>query len=149
MRHGEAEQSTDIDSQRCLTSRGIAEAFDAGRRLNLECAKLDGAWVSEYRRARQTFDEVTTSVQCNNIKYSSRIIPSSRAEDVQRRLDSWLLSDNVTSALIVSHMPLVSYLVDLLCDNTGAVLFPTAAIAEIDYDPVLSSGHLVGFSAPD
>jgi phosphohistidine phosphatase len=149
MRHGEAEQNTQVDSQRNLNERGKTEAFNAGKRLSHKFDQLDAAWVSEFNRAQQTYDEVAKSLQCLKTQYSNKIIPSSRPHDVQRALDSWLLNDGMHSMLIVSHMPLVSYLVDQLCDNAGALLFPTAAIAEIDYDPTLSLGRLVRFLTPD
>jgi phosphohistidine phosphatase len=149
MRHGEAEQHTRVDSLRELNAIGKTEAFNAGQKLSAQYTQLDSAWVSEYIRAQQTYNEVSKSIKCLEVKHSIEIIPSSRPLDVQRALDLWLLKDGIQSMLIVSHMPLVSYLVDQLCDNTGAMLFPTAAIAEVDYDPELSLGQLVGFSAPD
>ncbi len=149
MRHGEAEQHTHVDSQRDLNERGKFEAFNAGKRLSIQRYRLDGVWVSEYKRAQQTYDEVEKSIECLQVKSSNKILPSSRPQEVQKLLDSWLLNDDLQSVLIVSHMPLVSYLVDILCEDVGAILFPTAAIAEIDYDPTLSVGRLVGFSAPD
>lgn len=149
MRHGEAEQYAQADSQRNLNQIGRVEAFDAGKKLRDQLSQLDVAWVSQFNRAQQTYDEVAKSVNCLNLKYSDKIIPSSRPLDVQHSLDKWLLEEGIQSLLIVSHMPLVGYLVSQLCGNADALLFPTAAIAEIDYDPILSLGTLVRFSAPD
>ncbi|TDF39885.1 phosphohistidine phosphatase SixA [Alteromonadaceae bacterium M269] len=148
MRHGEAEQQTSIDSERNLNDRGRDEAFEAGINLSHQYNEIDFAWVSCFSRAQQTFVEVEKSVSFKQIKNSEEIIPSSRPKDVQRQLDKALLDSNYQQALIVSHMPLVSYLVDLLCENAQSMIFPTATIAEIEYDPITSLGHLVKVVVP-
>ena len=50
--------------------------------------------------------------------------------------------------LLVSHMPFVSYYVDTLLSQEKSLLFATAAIAVIDYNPMSSKGTWLELHTP-
>ena len=61
-----------------------------------------------------------------------------------------LLSEysSIKSLVLVSHMPLISFLLDELLLSHQASLFDTSSMAIIDYDITTSSGVLKAFYHP-
>ncbi len=173
MRHGEAQhviKSTGMnDSQRPLTKQGVFEAEIMGRWLASITGTLNTIFVSPYLRAQQT---CTTLVETREKHLHSKsaekslikpitldcITPSSDAKQVHDYLDGFLLAQDKKSqleteiqqqaVLIVSHMPLVSYLVAELTKSSYAPIFATAAIIQIDYDIHKMQGQFVRLVSP-
>ncbi|MBC3766722.1 phosphohistidine phosphatase SixA [Neptunicella marina] len=141
MRHGDAEQSNGQDSLRALTVKGVDEAAEAGEWLKSQGASIDLAMVSPFLRAQQTFEHVQQHNQpIEHITYNE-LIPEGSADEVQALLDGILLDNSLDNVLIVSHMPLVCYLVDKLTQQHGP-LFATASIIHIEYDQQTHIGVL-------
>jgi len=145
MRHGEAESLQVNDEDRCLTDRGIQEASLAGQWLQQEFKHIDFAIVSPYKRTLQTFFTLQEQVDIKHDVLSADVIPSGNPDLVHDYIDCVLAEERqVSSVLIVSHMPIVSYLVDTLTGIEKSVLFPTAAIAQLNYKTHISRGEYLG-----
>jgi phosphohistidine phosphatase len=157
MRHGEAqnfiEQGNRDDSQRILTQEGEQEAHVMARWLQKQPIKPTHVFVSPYRRAQQTCDIATSMLQ-TAAETLDFITPSGDAKQVHDFIDGWLAQQLAKDPkqklclLIVSHMPLVSYLVGELTRFDSAPIFATAGIAHIDYDVEKMHGQLLGLVTP-
>ncbi|NDV91128.1 phosphohistidine phosphatase SixA [Alteromonas sp. 345S023] len=151
MRHGEAESPRIDDKSRQLTSLGRAQSTQASQWLiSHYCPQghVGLAVVSPYRRTRQTFDMVAADITADKLEISDDVVPDGSAELVADYLlarvhSAFHSKQPLKKVLVVSHMPLVSYLVDALCDSYTTSLFATASIAVIKYSPKTQKGTLV------
>lgn len=154
MRHGEAAQIAGNDSLRPLTEKGAIEAKNMAPWLLKQNPKLLNVFVSPYLRAQQTFENMSNvltqaNVLVNQPKTIDFITPSGNAQHVHDFLDGELsqrseidITDENAAILFVSHMPFVSYFVAELTEDNQMPIFPTGAIAVIDYDAKLMKGQL-------
>lgn len=157
MRHGEAqnfvEQGSRDDSQRVLTAQGEIEAKMMANWLQKMQISPKQVFVSPYIRAQQTCELATACMQAA-ITTLDFITPSGDAKQVHDFIDGWCSEQLPTSAeqgqslLIISHMPLVSYLVAELTQSENAPIFATAGIAHIDYDTEKMQGSLQRLVSP-
>jgi len=155
MRHGEAqnyiEQGSRDDSQRALTHQGEQEAQVMANWLQKMHVPPTQVFVSPYIRAQQTCAIVTSLIKPTTTTLDF-ITPSGDAKQVHDFIDGFCSSNyehaSQQSMLIVSHMPLVSYLVAQLTQSENAPIFATAGIAHIDYDTVKMQGQLLGLVTP-
>lgn len=165
MRHGEAEsffgQGHCDDSQRALTAQGNIEAKMMANWLEKMQIKPTQVFVSPYIRAQQTCALVTAMMQ-TTITTLDFITPAGDAKQVHDFIDGWCSEQNTKQAqqsvyqagdveqslLIISHMPLVSYLVAQLTQSANTPIFATAAIAHIDYDIDKMHGTLQRLMSP-
>lgn len=149
MRHGEASMLADSDAQRPLTPQGQLEASLMGKWLfNLEI-KFDYVAVSPYLRAQQTASTLLTELN-NEFQVDTLdiITPSGNASQVHDYIDGLCTFNTYQNLLIVTHMPLVSYLIETLTVDKQSPIFQTAAIAQIDYDVNTMKGQLVRLISP-
>lgn len=166
MRHGEAQNpvghSLMSDKARELTKQGKFEVQLMSSWLTKVKADVGQLWVSPYIRAQQTCAIMAKKihVEAETIEF---ITPEGDAKQVHdfidgivaSQLENLSVNDNKSTILeqpkallIVSHMPLVSYLVAELTHYQAAPIFATAAIAEIDYDIKSMRGELVRLISP-
>ena len=149
MRHGQANPMGNIDHLRELTPAGYKEAQCMGKWFNQQALPLIQVFVSPYVRAQQTanavLDEINGQVKRETINF---ITPLDDAKKVHDYLDGVCTETDIEHLLIVSHMPLVSYLVAELTFDHQSPIFQTAAIAQIDYDVEKMSGKLVRLISP-
>ncbi len=151
MRHGEAEAPRLDDKSRQLTPLGREQAKSAALWLRDQyCEKgvVDLALVSPYRRAKQTHDMVSLDIIADKVESNEDIVPDGSPRLVSDYIDALLHAavnskKPIKKLLVVSHMPLVSYLVDELCDSYTTSLFSTASIAVIKYSLREHKGILV------
>lgn len=126
LRHGEAESFARSDEARNLTPTGKTLAHNAGLCLKQLGLQPDTVWASSLVRARQTCTEVLSALQSPvSMHTSEQLIPE--ANPVQ--LINELSQLSFGTLLLVSHQPLVSALVGLLCDNdkrAGPPMSPTS-----------------------
>jgi phosphohistidine phosphatase len=158
MRHGEAANRAGDDSLRPLTKQGVLEAKAMGQWLLQKNSKLLDVFVSPYLRAQQTCDNVSsflrqTRLLVNQPTTADFITPSGNVQHVHDFLDGLLSEGNEKeneddAILFVSHMPFVSYFVAELTDKNQMPIFPTGAIAVIDYDTKRMQGQLVDIISP-
>jgi phosphohistidine phosphatase len=160
MRHGEAqnfvEQGSRDDSQRALTAQGQLEAKMMGTWLQKMKVRPTEVFVSPYIRAQQTC-AIATSMMNTVITTLDFITPSGDPKQMHDFIDGWYSEkvraeseslEQEQSVLIISHMPLVSYLVAELTQSGNAPIFSTAGIAHIDYDVDKMQGSLERLISP-
>ncbi|RUO80509.1 phosphohistidine phosphatase SixA [Idiomarina tyrosinivorans] len=142
MRHGEAEpDSVDgYDNTRRLTALGEREVRESGAWFAEHFGAVDCAFVSPYLRAQQTADVVSEQWQLKQRQTVDTITPDADVDSVV----SWLMAEAAVHGfeqlLLVSHMPLVSYLVSALDARVAPPIFPTAGVAVIDVDVNVNRG---------
>jgi len=150
MRHGQANPVGTNDSQRELTEQGVNEAAIMAGWINRNRINIEQLFVSPFVRAQQTAETVTNVLEQEVAsKTLNFITPSGNAKEVHDYIDGLCHSQKVDNVLIVSHMPLVSYLVAELTVNQQSPIFQTAAIAQIDYDVKTMKGTLVRVISPN
>lgn len=131
MRHSEAGFSASSDSSRTLTDYGIEQSKQVGVWLKEQNFNFDLALVSPYLRAQQTLAGLSSSVRVTKVETEKCLIPGGSVSHIVDLLTA-LLSDGIKNVIIVSHLPLVGYLVYELCPQIPPLMFPTAAIACIE-----------------
>jgi phosphohistidine phosphatase len=150
MRHGQAEVIAPTDSLRALTADGVKEAEIAGRWLLENSQTLDCVFVSPYLRAQQTADAVIGQLSHVGKRQTlSFITPEDSPKTVHDYLDAVSSEQQYQSILLVSHMPLVSYLVAELTTDKAMPIFQTGSIAHIDYDTDKMQGQLLRLITPN
>jgi phosphohistidine phosphatase len=149
MRHGQAFTSGSIDALRGLTDQGKLEATVMTKWLKNQDVEVDQMLISPFIRAQETAQKVTSGFDESLVATTLDFItPSGSARMLHDYIDGVCASEKVETLLIVSHMPLVSYLVAELTTNNDAPIFQTASIAQIDYDVKRMKGFLVGLTSP-
>lgn len=149
MRHGDADQFGLSDSERSLTEQGHLEASVMAKWLTQESVDFEHVLVSPYVRAQQTAKTLLAGMSvAPSITTLDNLIPSGSCQQVHDYIDGICSLEKINNLLIVSHMPLVSYLVSELTIEHNAPIFQTAAIAEIDYDLKRMKGHFGRITAP-
>lgn len=150
MRHGQAEMLAVKDAQRPLTQSGIKEAQVMGQWLLKNSPAFDCVFVSPYVRAQQTADAVINELSGVAKRQTLAIItPEDNAKDVHGYLDTVCSQEQYKSILLVSHMPLVSYLVEELTIEHAMPMFQTASVAHIEYNLDNMSGELLALVSPN
>lgn len=149
VRHGEAEAMIQQDDQRQLTPVGKQEALTTALWLAEQVNQFDRVYVSPYIRAQQTAEIIENTGPTTITKQTDDSITP--AGDPARVAD-WLLAqmpvggDSEHNVLVVSHMPLVSYLIGELTGYTP--IMATAAVAKITIDLENWNGKLTTLIAP-
>ncbi|CAG9296933.1 phosphohistidine phosphatase SixA [Celerinatantimonas diazotrophica] len=129
MRHGQAEMTAQSDRQRQLTARGRGQVQLMAAKLASVITKFDYVLLSPYLRAQQTWDEATGYYQQpTHLETLDELTPHGDAKDVVYFIKQ-LASDS--KVLIVSHLPLVGYIVQELVPSAGAPLFATGGVAHV------------------
>ena len=149
-RHGQADMVAPTDALRPLTANGVTEASMIGQWLLKNAATIDAIFISPYLRAQQTADAVLTAL--GNVAYKETvnfITPEDNPKDVHDYLDAICSDKQYQKVLLVSHMPLVSYLVAELTSDNAMPIFQTASVAQIDYDTERMQGELVTLVSPN
>jgi phosphohistidine phosphatase len=150
MRHGQAEIVAPSDALRPLTENGVKEAEIMGQWLLENNLIFDCVFVSPYLRAQQTADAVISqSDQVGNRQTLSIITPEDSAKNVHDYLDAVCAVEQYQKILLVSHMPLVSYLVAQLSSDDIMPIFQTGSVAQIDYDTHQMHGVLIKLMSPN
>ena len=149
MRHGEAANTRVSDPQRPLTKQGQVEASLMAKWLSNMKINIDHVLVSPYLRAQQTASHMLEPLDDNvSLDTVDFITPSGIAAEVHHYIDGLCANTNIEHLMIISHMPLMSYLVAELTYDHQAPIFQTAAIAQIDYNLSDMKGQLLRLIAP-
>ncbi len=142
MRHGDAALDAPSDAQRPLTHCGLEETRQMSHWLAAQHSSFDTTLVSPYLRAQQTFSQLSEQIaETGKIETHTFLAPSGEATQVADYLHA-LGIEGIDSVLVISHLPLVGYLVAELCPDESAPMFATAGIAYIDYDVKSARGKL-------
>jgi len=131
MRHGQAEMMAFSDAERNLTDIGREESELMAKHLLKEGVTLDAVLVSPYVRAQQTWESVNPFFDgVSNIQVLPCLTPSGSAKKTVDELLA-LQAAGVKSVLLVSHLPLVGYIVGELAPAAGVPAFSPSAIGHI------------------
>ena len=150
MRHGQAEMAAASDALRPLTANGVNEATVMGQWLSKNLSTFDAIFVSPYLRAQQTADAVCSQlVNVGKRETLNFITPEDSPKTVHDYLDVISSDESIQKILLVSHMPLVSYLVAELTTDHSMPIFQTASVAQIDYDKKSMQGALISLTSPN
>ncbi|EMA8584831.1 phosphohistidine phosphatase SixA [Escherichia coli] len=148
MRHGEAAIDAASDALRPLTERGKSESIKMAEWMTKQGYTIDYVLVSPYLRAQQTFDAVKTDlVLPNKIEIDEGLIPGGNPSHVAHYLRA-LGDTGYKNILVISHLPLVGYVVAELCPAVCAPMFSTSTIACVDFDLSKGAGELLWQVSP-
>ncbi|MGR5412105.1 phosphohistidine phosphatase SixA [Vibrio astriarenae] len=143
MRHGEAEMFASSDSERQLTAKGVDGNLAAADKLNAQgVTQLDKVLVSPYVRAQQTWDNICHKFDTQNVEVFEDITPYGDADDVLQYVCAIAEMENLDSIMLVSHLPLVSYMTSVFASNATPPMFVTSGVAVVDFDPVKRTGEI-------
>ncbi|SFN30280.1 phosphohistidine phosphatase, SixA [Izhakiella capsodis] len=148
MRHGDAALDAASDSVRPLTHCGCDESRQMAIWLKNQNVDIERVLVSPYLRAEQTQQAVCEILPLPKGKEAlPELTPGGDPALVACYLQS-LAAEGVKSVMIISHLPLVGYLVSELCPQEAPPMFATSAIACIDYDADSAQGKLLWQVSP-
>lgn len=149
MRHGNAQAFAKRDRERELTELGIQQVQSNAKWLSQLPMKIDLVLVSPYVRAQQTWELVSNWINvptyCQTL---ADLVPNGNATQVHDHVDALIQLEKPQSILMVSHMPLVSYLVESFTMQAVTPMFCTAAIAHLVYEPQSMKGVLCHIKSP-
>lgn len=131
MRHGQAEMMAYSDAERNLTDIGRQESELMAKYLVKQNVSIDAVLLSPYIRAQQTWESVNPFFEgVSNIQTLACLTPGGSA---RKALDELLAlqAQGIESVLIVSHLPLVGYIVGELAPAAGVPAFSPSAVGHI------------------
>lgn len=136
LRHGQAEAWIHDDESRALTGKGRADVAQIVSASLEGLAGITQLWVSPLVRAQQTA-EIAGKLLGDIEPYTTELlIPDA---DLQN-LFSQLQMSECESLLLVSHEPLVSKILDILCGtDPGFHQMNTSSLACLDID-IIAAG---------
>ncbi|MGL5948709.1 MAG: phosphohistidine phosphatase SixA [Aeromonas sp.] len=150
MRHGQASFQAPSDAARELTAQGRQESLLMAQWLSSQLsAPLDVVLHSPYRRAVQTWQHISAHLPSQQVLVCNEATPEGDVDFVASYLTA--LAEQHASVLLVSHLPLVGYLLQDLCHLPHAPMFATSAIAAIDWrvtDHGFGHGELLWLQSP-
>ncbi len=134
MRHGDAALDAASDSVRPLTPCGCDESRQMATWLKGQKVDIDRVLVSPFLRAEQTLKEVGGCMNLpDNVDVLPELTPCGDIGLVSAYLQA-LANEGTASVLVISHLPLVGYLVSELCPEEAPPMFTTSAIASVTLD---------------
>jgi phosphohistidine phosphatase len=134
MRHGEAEMMAHSDSERALTTVGRLQSAMMASYLADQNIYFDAVLVSPYLRAQQTWQSVFPYFSdVSNVQTLAFLTPGGSA---RKSVDEILAlqAAGIEKVLIVSHLPLVGYIVGELAPEAGVPVFSTSAVGVVELD---------------
>lgn len=129
MRHGEASFSGHSDRERELTACGKKQIEQAATWLNEKAIVFDYALVSPYIRAQQTLAVLNAIMPVPCMETCPELRPDGSADLIREYLATLYSNKKIRSILLVSHLPLVSDLINHFCPAIPPPPFATGAIA--------------------
>lgn len=146
MRHGDAVPDAASDAVRPLSARGVEESRQMAFWLQAQNRTIERVLVSPYIRAQQTLATLRGVLPLPAEEDClPELTPGGDADHVRDYLHA-LAQTGVKSVLVVSHLPLVGYLVASLCPPLCAPMFATSAIACVTLTGDI--GHFEGQTTP-
>ncbi|WP_372880976.1 phosphohistidine phosphatase SixA [Psychromonas sp.] len=134
MRHGQAEMMGHSDAERALTALGRLENEMMASYLAEQDITFDAVLVSPYLRAQQTWQSVFPYFSgVDNIQTLPFLTPGGSARESVNEILA-LQAAGVERLLIVSHLPLVGYIVGELAPEAGVPAFSTSAVGIVELD---------------
>ena len=139
MRHGEAEFHADSDKSRQLTVRGRLQVEAKAKSIRRLLSEVDIILHSSYTRAKQTAEIMADTLELKDVEELKHWTPESDPRNAISSLEGFV----DRTPLIVTHMPLISYVEALLCDGNMAnpAGFNCAEVVQIEAEwPAIGLG---------
>ena len=134
MRHGQAEMMANSDAERPLTSLGQVESEKMAAYLANRSVTFDAVLVSPYLRAQQTWESVRPFFpDVVNVQTIKSLTPGGSARKSVNEVFA-LQALGVKNLLIVSHLPLVGYIIGELVPSAGVPAFATSSVGHVELD---------------
>ncbi len=144
MRHGEAEHYAASDAERALTARGRSASAAVSRAcVEQGFCQFDKVLVSPYLRAQQTWDVIAKQFSANQIETCDDITPYGESAPVFEYVCALIEHENLSSIVLVSHLPLVGYLTAEFVPEMVPPMFPTSGLVCIEFDPKTRRGEML------
>ncbi|QUM75668.1 phosphohistidine phosphatase SixA [Moritella sp. 24] len=134
MRHGQAGLYANSDAERELTGTGRQQSADMASWLSAIEPTLDCVLHSPYIRAAQTWNVIGNFFTVNKVEVCEDITPYGDAEFIADYVRALVEQNNYETVLLVSHLPVVSYLTSVLTANKHMPAFATSAIACLELE---------------
>jgi len=134
MRHGQAGLYANSDAERELTGTGRQQSVDMASWLSAIEPTLDCVLHSPYVRAAQTWQVIGNLFTVNSVEVCDDITPYGDAEYIADYVRALVEQHNYQTILLVSHLPVVSYLTSVLTTGKQMPAFATSAIACLELD---------------
>ncbi|GAA3580922.1 phosphohistidine phosphatase SixA [Gibbsiella dentisursi] len=116
--------------------------------LSTKPVDIERVLVSPYLRAQQTLEAVREALPLpEGAEVLPELTPGGDAGLVSCYLQA-LAKEGVGAVLVISHLPLVGYLVAELCPGESAPMFATSAIADVELAADGSAGSFEWQVAP-
>lgn len=148
MRHGDAALQAASDEARALTQKGIDDSALMAQWLGKRHSAIDTVLVSPYLRAEQTLQVIRDNLNLPaQAEIMNMLTPGGNARFVADHIRD-LATMGANAILVVSHLPLVGYLVSELCPNEAPPMFTTSSIACIEIDIEHHKVHLEWMFSP-
>ncbi len=144
MRHGDAVLGADDDASRALTPVGVAQSRAMAEWMLTQCPAIDRVLVSPYLRAQQTWQSMQDLFADAIVETVHDLVPHGHAGPVGDYLRA--LEGDAKQVLVISHLPLVGYLVADLCPGLTPPMFVTSAMAGVEVNA--GSGSLLWQQTP-
>ena len=143
MRHGHAvlPLSASADQDRRLTPEGEQEVATTAQWLAQTAGEVDACLVSPYIRAQQTATVAMGRIKTRQRQDLRELTPDSEPGQAIAAIAAEIEANDYQQVLVVSHMPLVSYLVHEIDAAKQPPIFPTAAIAVMEFDAKTQRGQ--------
>ncbi len=133
MRHGEAGYDAHSDRERVLTEIGRYQTELMSNWLTQKITEFDLVVVSPYLRAQQTWQEVSKHFpEPKKWLVLDELTPSADPQTAVELITAYAEQYGSESVLIISHMPLLGYMVSELVAGVEPPLFATSAIILIE-----------------
>lgn len=133
MRHGEASFDALSDRERVLTEQGRYQTRQMANWLATQVSAFDLVMVSPYLRAQQSWQEVSSAFpELRKLMVLDELVPSGDPATCASLIMAYAEQCKADKVLVMSHMPLLGYLVSDIVRGIEPPLFATSAISLID-----------------
>ncbi|MGP1928280.1 MAG: phosphohistidine phosphatase SixA [Arsenophonus sp. NC-WZS1-MAG3] len=132
MRHGDSSLNAINNKESELTIKGINESKLMAKWLIQQNSVFEQVFTSPYVRAIQTYKAMQPLLSCSSEhEVLAELTPNGDPQFIANYLQ--LLSYvGIKTILIISHLPLVSYLISALCPQEIPPMFATSTIAYVE-----------------
>ncbi|MXP50860.1 phosphohistidine phosphatase SixA [Pantoea sp. SoEX] len=130
MRHGNSFVGSAKDEDRFLTECGINESRAIAVWFKKQYYCIDYVLISPYRRAIQTVSKINDILLLEHQVILTELKPNGNPSIVFQYLKK-IYIDGIKSVLLVSHLPLICNLINIICPNEKKIY--TFAPSSITY----------------
>ncbi|PPI88900.1 phosphohistidine phosphatase SixA [Candidatus Pantoea edessiphila] len=132
MRHGDALLGAKSDKNRSLTLRGINESCLIANWLKDNDVYIESVLISPYKRTIQTFLTIKDILKFTSQDINLDLTPDGKSLSVIQYIKR-MQSQGIKSVLLISHLPLIINLINVLCPEEKLIEFATSSIVFINF----------------